>query len=282
MNDSAPIRELDVSAKRLLRYRIPLILAILLNCYLVARIPFGKFNASNRSDAQTSGNQVAQVTTEPKKTAVAEDSEPTNTAEPTAEAADPHKDDSTKNADAHTVFDAEVVSDTDGAVSPVTLAFQLASNETFRQTMRNWGYRTKQLFQPSPRNVDWPELTATEESEESVKPSHDLSDDWDLPDFEPVTVTLPDIQTDQTPIPHVNQLVLHNPLENDGVVQFLVDRIVHVLHPGETLELASPQEWHILFHRGDMFGNEEHWLAGGSYVFSVSEDGWSLSPAARD
>ena len=74
-------------------------------------------------------------------------------------------------------------------------------------------------------------------------------------------------------------LVLFNPEETRGQVNYVVDGEVHTLQPGETHDLGEGDTWHIQFHRGDDFGNAEHFLPTGQYRFHVSkEDGWGLSP----
>ena len=73
-------------------------------------------------------------------------------------------------------------------------------------------------------------------------------------------------------------LVLSNPLENNAKIRFLLDDRPCELGPGETHEFPPGEERQIKFHRGGEFGNASEIVTPGAYRFTVTKHGWELSP----
>jgi hypothetical protein len=72
------------------------------------------------------------------------------------------------------------------------------------------------------------------------------------------------------------ELVLVNPLENGGVVLFLVDGEMFSLSPGESQNWPADRDRQIAFHRGESFGDFRTMLRNGHYTFRVGAQGWEL------
>lgn len=76
------------------------------------------------------------------------------------------------------------------------------------------------------------------------------------------------------------RVVLTNPKETGGPVNFLIDDQVLTVEPDSSKELAGKESWVIEFDRGENFGPARYTLTDGSYAFRVDEKGWDLQGAA--
>ena len=72
-------------------------------------------------------------------------------------------------------------------------------------------------------------------------------------------------------------LRLTNPSGMTIEVHYVVDGREHYLMPGQSHVLTGGQSWRIQFHRGGDFGYAQYVLRSGSYVFTVTDEGWGLS-----
>ncbi|HEY4311162.1 MAG TPA: hypothetical protein VGN12_17060 [Pirellulales bacterium] len=72
------------------------------------------------------------------------------------------------------------------------------------------------------------------------------------------------------------ELVIVNPLENGGVVLFLLDGQMFSLSPGESQNWPADHDRSIAFHRGESFGDFRTALHSGRYTFRVGAQGWEL------
>jgi hypothetical protein len=99
-------------------------------------------------------------------------------------------------------------------------------------------------------------------------------------DFEPTPLssveTLPAASQPVNPADDESRLVIENPRETGGMVRFLVDGNVASLRPGESLTLRAGAT-RIQFHRGDDFENVDVEISHGTYQFSPTKTGWTLS-----
>lgn len=88
-----------------------------------------------------------------------------------------------------------------------------------------------------------------------------------------------DVPPDNTVLPPAaNSLIVANPPDTGGAVNFTVDGVVYALAPGEFIELAGRSERVFAYHRGDDFGYSTHKLVGGAHAFELCPTGWSLQP----
>jgi hypothetical protein len=74
-------------------------------------------------------------------------------------------------------------------------------------------------------------------------------------------------------------LEVRNPIENGKPVRLLVNERLCELHPGEAHEYAPAEQWRIQFHRGGEFEDVDQVIMPGHYHFVVTPRGWDLTPA---
>lgn len=77
--------------------------------------------------------------------------------------------------------------------------------------------------------------------------------------------------TDSVPV----QIVLLNPAENGAEVSFWIDNRQLTLASGETIRLATNSS-QLKFDRGGGYGQAEHTLRPGLFVFKLTDQGWSV------
>jgi hypothetical protein len=117
----------------------------------------------------------------------------------------------------------------------------------------------------------------------------------DSPSVDPPSVAQPDLQPDAAPdfpappiapqeLPRnaIPALVLINPPESGGPVNYAVDGEVFALAPGECQRLAGSTLRRIDFDQGDDFGYLQLQLDGGAHQFRVGPSGWSLVPVSGE
>ncbi|MHB8969330.1 MAG: hypothetical protein ACYC3X_03900 [Pirellulaceae bacterium] len=71
-------------------------------------------------------------------------------------------------------------------------------------------------------------------------------------------------------------LTIRNASENKETVRFLINGRVCELQPGEAHDFAAGTAWNVKFHRGESFGNAQQTLVPGIYRFVVTDQGWDL------
>jgi hypothetical protein len=71
-------------------------------------------------------------------------------------------------------------------------------------------------------------------------------------------------------------VVLTNPADNGGPVRFLLNGEANSLAAGQTSEFSAIFSPLIQFHRGGSYGNAEQLLDAGHYQFAVTSRGWEL------
>lgn len=76
------------------------------------------------------------------------------------------------------------------------------------------------------------------------------------------------------------RVVLTNPRETGGPVNFLIDGQVLTVEPASSKELSGKESWIIEFDRGESFGPARYTLTEGSYAFRVDEKGWDLQSSS--
>lgn len=141
---------------------------------------------------------------------------------------------------------------------------------------KNWSDLLTQ-FEPIEPNRGIPQIDASHDRTGGLTPRPDQVDHLDDPDLRHVSQLGPQTMSN-SPSKDMDPrvLTLHNPLENGGIVYFVVDEDTYSIDAGQTLALSGKDEWLMMFHRGGNFGNSRRTLKPGSYSFSVSKKGWSL------
>ncbi|HAY81302.1 MAG TPA: hypothetical protein DCY79_15975 [Planctomycetaceae bacterium] len=123
---------------------------------------------------------------------------------------------------------------------------------------------------PSPQSLITDEPTSTDEVTSYLE-LFAIADDTSLEQLgQEQTVATPEIAADE--------VLIRNPLETNGAVHFLVQDEVVTLQPGESYRSRlAEQELLLQFHRGSSFGNAKQQLTPGLFEFQVSpETGWRL------
>ena len=275
--------ELRAEAKRLLRYRFPLILAVLVNLVFLVRVPIAGMRA------ETAPPQNAETTT----------SEPTG---PTAPARTPRSSArvNATNRNTQVAPSAAAVASVPNKLAPPNISPSLRSAGvspfSFTST---WGTTGQRLFArwsvplrqsaPAPARSSFPSRTPL-----PIQPR--LPVRRPLPSRSPRLRQHPHLQriraTYPKPCPHRSlhshppswhRRPPHSPFatrsENEGPVSFLVNGRVCELQPGEAHEFAAGTSWIVQFHRGESFGNAEQTLGPGVFHFVVTDQGWDLNAA---
>ncbi len=77
-----------------------------------------------------------------------------------------------------------------------------------------------------------------------------------------------------------HEVVLINQADRGFPVAFVARRRVYILEPGASLRWVTTTELAVSFDRGGDFGSVTRKLKPGRYAFTVSDQGWTLEPAA--
>ena len=72
------------------------------------------------------------------------------------------------------------------------------------------------------------------------------------------------------------RLVLVNPKDSGGPVNYLLDGKSSTSEPGTTQTLSGQPTWQVEFDRGEASGQARYTLTEGTYTFTVTEKGWEL------
>ncbi len=275
--------ELRAEAKRLLRYRLPLILAVLVNLVFLVRAPIAGMRA------ETAPPQNVETTT----------SEPTG---PTSPARTPRSSArvNATNRNTQVAPSAAAVTSVPNKLAPPNISPSLRSAGvspfSFTST---WGTTGQRLFArwsvplrqsaPAPAQVVLPQSNATPDTTTTSRSTA-------TPEPLAATQAAPAPPANQSDLPKTlpapqpafpptvvasppTALTIRNARENEGPVSFLVNGRVCELQPGEAHEFAAGTSWIVQFHRGESFGNAEQTLGPGVFHFVVTDQGWDLEAA---
>lgn len=80
-----------------------------------------------------------------------------------------------------------------------------------------------------------------------------------------------------TPSSEAASVVLLNPKENNGPVNYALNAIRYTMLPGYEQKLPAGRTWTLEFDRGGSFGRARYTLTPGTYAFAVTERGWDVS-----
>lgn len=256
MNQTNTALELQIATTRILRWRIPLFLALIANIAILARLAFAPAGAVAAQPTTTTvpcthhSPALAPTSTTPTEQLARSSTTPKTT---------------TSDITAHT----------------------LTVPRVDRQALRTPGQHASLTVQPS---------TSIGESNESTPPDNlsatpaqtvplnmsdylpdlsDLADRW-WPVLESTAEAAAQLAAAQQA--QTGGLSISNAAENRVPVSFLLDGRVYTLHPGESHQFPAATSWNIQFHRGGTFGNADEPLAPGEYQFVVGADGWKLQP----
>jgi hypothetical protein len=255
MNPSNPAVELQNATSRLLRCRLPLLLALIVNVTLVARWPLVQLGAiapqpaSSRAVASAlplSGHDdavapsptvVPQSTPAIAPTTITEPTRSTSPSEPTAVA---------------TCAPAAIQEVNLPATEP-KVAVPPTSNVTEAPAANT----------PS-ENTHAPSVTSLKSAADRWWPA--IASAWQL------------LPTSSATKPRVTGLTIRNLPGNEVPVRFLVNGRIYSLLPGESHSFADGTSWDLQYHHGGAFGNARQTLNPGDYQFVVGNTGWSLEP----
>jgi hypothetical protein len=291
--------EFTAHAQRLLRYRIPLVLGLLVNCVLIARVPLSQMRAASgpRSDQQ----QIASL--DPvAATAGAEQESNSNGPHPlhteTPEAVDLAVSPATSPSERVAQLQMEMpTGPADIAVPPVDTQITLPTTSATDVVAAERPILEMPSTLPlskSQMDLSWASegltsgLTRVSEfwqnSFGDVVHQSDLANATQVAD-EPLIVDVPSVadsatSTTQTQVPAApsRRLELENPQDSGGAVHLLVDGRRCTLLVGESHLFPAETPHCIQFHRGGDFGNDEVCLTGGRFQFKVTDGGWQLIP----
>ena len=299
--------EIKAQARKLLRYRVHLILAMIANVALIVQVSsqsasqaiarHGVLSRFLTGDSSSPAHTIAPRRT-PLKTRElppgsgqsANDSHcvpETTSGTPTAEEVDVQPD--LSDAPATVPDDGDVTSETlaeDGPATSTTVAAATSKVEAVPVAVLQRGIENLLAFcaqaahkfrqEQSTLEIDTgaganlqshPPLDAPEAAATRGRPAAIDAHREDEP------------SSRSTPLARQNAgLVLSNPLENNAKIRFLLDDRPCELWPGETHEFPPGEERQIKFHRGGEFGNASEIVTPGAYRFTVTKHGWKLSP----
>jgi hypothetical protein len=78
------------------------------------------------------------------------------------------------------------------------------------------------------------------------------------------------------------RLVLVNPKDSGGPVNYLLDGKPSTSEPGTSQTLGGQPSWLVEFDRGEVSGQARYTLTEGTYTFTVTEKGWELYSTTFD
>jgi hypothetical protein len=282
MNDVIQCGELQVEAKQLLRYRVPLVLAILVNGVLIARIPVAAMFGPNPASNTVMTGKVGSDPGQSDDAAGADRRTDVNAPASELEANDPQRNKSTSPA---------VVPET---VSPPAGELDVQNDDDLPDdSSSDSAAAVPEMPAAQWRRVDpvADETVATGEygldASDLLRTTHAFTrdagqvverflaglDEWrsragDLP--------APETADEDSRRPDPTNLILRNRPGNHAPVRFLVQGRPRELWPGEVLELPPAGPWTVEFHRGGDLEDTQRVLDPGAYQFEVTRSGWDL------
>lgn len=303
MSNNLLFDELKAEARRLLRYRYLLAIALIINCVIVARVPLAEMqskaaDATEKPSDQATADVALQINdddvTGNVNDGVAAEAataieEPASS--PAAMPTPPADEDPSSSR-----LVGFIVTPPSRFVAPARMMAS-SENETVRDVSSTSASRV-----PTPdanrRSSAFAEPLFVNQSNESVVKleldraatagqwvaqqffaavsSEDAQElDWTEAVSTTAEVREEGSEGDVTPL-----VVLTNPADNGGPVRFLLNGEAHSLAAGQTREFSAVFSPLIQFHRGGSYGNAEQLLDAGHYQFAVSSRGWELIPAS--
>ena len=257
MNKTNSALELQKATTRILRWRIPLFIALIANVAILARLAVAPAGAAAGQPMATT------VPVAPHSPAL----RPSNT--------------------------TPAVQPVQSSVAPKTTTSNIAEHalpipQVDRQTLRTPGPHMPATEKPSTSIVGPTEPAL--QVDLTAHPAHaaplnvsdympdlsDLADRW-WPALESTAEAAAQFAAAQHP--QAGELAIGNYSQNGVPVSFLLDGRVYTLHPGESHLFPLGTSWNIQFHRGGALGNISEPLTPGKYQFVVGADGWTLQPA---
>lgn len=261
MNQSNSAHELEMATTRMLRWRIPLFVALIINIAVLTRLAFAPAGAVAALPVPQP-KSVVQSVVQPGGALPTADTPAVGLPVPSASAAP-----TTASADA--AAPAEPTPQTDlsamhrsDSSAPLSADFATAVVEPRAFTATSDGSTTAAHPAPLPMTDYMPDWT-------------DLADRW-WPVLEATAQAA--LQAAASQPSQAGELTIGNVSQNGAPVSFLVEGRVYTLHPGESHQFPLGTSWNIQFHRGGAFGNTSAELTPGKYQFVVGTTGWALQP----
>lgn len=262
MTDLIQYSELQAEVRKLLRYRIPLLLGLLLNLVLIARFPVAALHGDGSAASYAATIDGPSSTRVPdaggsSATVAGELPPEASGADVVERGQDPHQ-------------DPEVASqcvEASGSAELSTIGAEIAREEceAIRQQAK---HVVCQLAGEAVEAVKgwWVDRRAAMPSAPS-----------DAQPVAPTAACQESPQVEATVQQHnPTSLVLRNAADSHGRVRFLVQGHVRELLPGESCELPAAEQWLVEFHRGGDLDDVRRTLAPGRYQFELTPSGWEL------
>jgi hypothetical protein len=284
--------EFTTQAQKLMRYRIPLVLGLLINCALIARVPLSQMRAaSSARDGQsrtgavdpTVAAEAAPRTSDQFEPVQIEASESTVVGHSPAMPAPvdpmvaelgppvrtPELEIIVPTESANNVAEVETFASSMVPSAPPTIDMSQLDLSWAGGGLASGLSRVRRFWQPG--------------SDETVQRQNI---EMAVPRVEPrLVVEIP--ETNHTAVSQgeatskaatSRTLKLENPPSSGGPVSFLIDGRCCTLLVGESHSFPAETPHAIQFHRGGDFGVDEVRLTGGHFQFRVTEEGWQLIP----
>jgi hypothetical protein len=290
MSDHTSHDEFTTQAKRLLRYRIPLVLGLLINCALIVRVPLSQMRgAPSPEDGQP--RQVAP-------TLPVNGQQATNARDPQLLHTELSRTigvtKSPTTSDARHPPAADLASVAQGP----ELDFRTTTSIPWQDDPADFEPQPSDSQVPAARPASandfaWTSMALTTRLSPLTDAWHrHVASLWHRQNLEeaaqvteqPLVIEIPARKGAAKPAAHAatdmrRQLTLENPTNSGGTVNFLIDGRPCKLRPGESRSLPTETPHRIQFHRGGEFGNADIRLSEGHFKFQVSNQGWQLITA---
>lgn len=290
MNASSTRDPLVVQATRLRYARIPLLLALVFTLLLVLRVPFAQ---SRKSDAQVTVNDATSTATgpvevsasssqaasdeadagvdgraQPSAAAVSEMEDVEPAAAAAANAVAPTARNVTEAVAREAITVGESSNDAEGEAQVAQQDLPTSTHEREESAAKRETWTPEVMTRKDSRPAEVadvvPEVFSQPSNESNVPESDSTGEESNLPEQQSAESKA------------LTTLTLHNPHRSGGQIYYMVDGKVYSLYPGQAHELEGGPTWLVEFHRGGSFGDVIETLSGGSYVFQVSDNGWTL------
>ena len=290
MSDHTSHDEFTTQAKRLLRYRVPLVLGLLINCALIVRVPLSQMRGAPSPETGRTGQVAPTLPANARQATSAHDPQLLHTelSRTMAVAKSP------ANVDTEQAAAAEFAPVAQGP----ELEFRTTTAIPFHDDPADFEPRPNDSQGPATRpssanDFAWTSMALTTR----LSPLADawnrhVASFWHRQDLEeaaqvaeqPMVIEFPASKEAAEPAAHPpadlrRQLQIENPTNSGGTVKFLIDGRPCTLRPGESRSLPTETPHRIQFHRGGKFGNADIRLSEGHFKFQVSNQGWQLITA---
>ncbi len=278
MKDRLQIDELAVRTGRMMRYRIPLVLVVAVNCFLVARIPWASMKAKPAPPPKKVAKVNPKAKAAPAPTKTRPENNPPVEVEPTE-----------SNPEVTTSENPFLPN----PIDPNSTDPNTAENPFIVDPLTSDPFPSLEIdpndLPPSPYPADPPVVVIPGETPDTYPGGHetpsalrvgatlnslaDAAQWWSLNNPEEDERD-PFATMEQPEIPA--ELVIQNPADNQGAVHFLFNGEVFSLEAGESRQLPHDGQRRIEYHRGGEFGVAQQELEVATYEFRVTDGGWNL------